>query len=429
MEKSVAELSLLAKLYTDARRDCKTLMMADCLLYASRRLDAWEDASCSFMLKGHAALLYAAMYYLRSSELKAAAEYLTAYGRLVERFACGFQYEYFVLGARICHAMGDNEQAADFMERYCEHITVDDEANLFLGSLLCSVGRYEQGREMFVQMLTKNPCHPEAAVNLALLDAALAAGHRSGLHVDYLRHLFYAFHIEDVKLPAGDGWRDIPIIINSRDRLECLKQLVSWLLQAGYRRIYIFDNASTYKPLLAYYDAIEQQAGVEVLRMSNLGHMALWQADVLYKLGINGMFVYTDSDIVPVAACPPDVVRHLAELLDRYPDMDKAGLGLVTEDILDDYCSVKEHEAGFYHVPLEKDVWFAPMDTTFALYRPRCPYRMMKSIRTTGDMMVRHLPWYMDKNNLPEDEQYYVEHANSSSTWAGNLRTLRSQGD
>lgn len=33
--------------------------------------------------------------------------------------------------------------------------------------------------------------------------------------------------------------------------------------------------------------------------------------------------------------------------------MDKAGLGLLTEDILDDYCSVKAHEAGFYHVPLE----------------------------------------------------------------------------
>lgn len=78
-------------------------------------------------------------------------------------------------------------------------------------------------------------------------------------------------------------------------------QLRNWE-EAGYRRIYILDNASTCKPLLAYYDAIKKQVGVEVLRMSNLVHMILWQADVLYKLGINGMSVYTYSDIMPVDA-------------------------------------------------------------------------------------------------------------------------------
>lgn len=33
-------------------------------------------------------------------------------------------------------------------------------------------------------------------------------------------------------------------------------------------------------------------------------------------------------------------------------------------------------------------------------------------------MMIRHLPWYLDRNHLPEDERYYMEHANSSSTLA-----------
>ena len=33
-------------------------------------------------------------------------------------------------------------------------------------------------------------------------------------------------------------------------------------------------------------------------------------------------------------------------------------------------------------------------------------------------MMVRHLPWYLDAENLPEDERYYMAHANESSTQA-----------
>lgn len=428
MEKSVVELSLLAELYKDAQRDCKTLMMADCLRYASRSLDAWEAAGCFFMLKGHDVLIYAALDCFRRSELQRCIEYLDAYVKIAERFDCIFCCEYFVLAARICYARGDNEQAIDFLNKYHRIVKVDDEAVLFLGSLLVGAGRYEQGRDLFVQILTKDLSNQEAAVNLALLDAALGNGGRDGLPVDYLQYLFYAFRREEVKVPAGDSWRDIPIIINSRDRVGCLKQLVNWCLQGGYRRIYILDNASTYKPLLAYYNFIEQHAGVAVVRISaNLGHTALWRANVLYRLGISGMFVYTDSDILPVETCPTDVVRHLAELLVRYPDIDKAGPGLVTDDIADDYRGTQEYEAGFYHVPLEKDVWFASIDTTFALYRPGCPYRTTKCIRTTGDMMARHLPWYMGKDNLPEDERYYVEHANSSSNWAKGLRCGSSQ--
>lgn len=48
------------------------------------------------------------------------------------------------------------------------------------------------------------------------------------------------------------------------------------------------------------------------------------------------------------------------------------------------------------------------------------PYRIFSSLRTTGSMMIRHLPWYLDRNHLPEDERYYMEHADSSSTLAAS---------
>lgn len=413
-------VAIFSELYKEAARDRDALKMADCLLQSTNDLCNYKDDKYKFMLLGHNALIYAAVYYLRIGNVHKSIAYFNAYGNLVESFACGFAREFFVLGARICCVMKDYEQATAFLRRFCETNCIDDEAALFLGSLLCKQGQVEQGRRVFLQILEKHPNHPEAAINLALADA-FGAYDRMGLGIDYLQHLYYGFRKNIIEVPAGDGWRDVPVIINSRDRVDCLKQLLAWLLNAGYRRIYILDNGSSYGPLLEYYECIEQDARVDVVRIDNMGHTALWEADILYKFGIDDMFVYTDSDIVPVEACPHDVVRQLAEILVRYPDVDKAGLGLVTDDIIFNPEDVRKHEAKFYHIPLEKNVWFAHVDTTFALYKPRCPYRMMKSIRTTGDLMARHLPWYLDKNNLPEDERYYAEHANASSNMSAYL--------
>ena len=50
-----------------------------------------------------------------------------------------------------------------------------------------------------------------------------------------------------------EDYQQIPIFINSRDRLICLQRLIDWLQNAGYRNIYILDNDSTYPKLLNYY--------------------------------------------------------------------------------------------------------------------------------------------------------------------------------
>lgn len=420
----LTRLSIFAELYKKAQHDYDPLRMADCLLQTADDLCAYKDDRYQFLLKGVNALLYAATYYLRIGETYRSMECFNAYGKLVKSFSCGFCYEAFVLGADICYVMGQYEQSIGFLQQFCEKHRLDDEVLSFFGSLLCHQGQYEQGREKFLEILTKHPNHPEAAINLALVDAFVKSGNKTDMGIDYLQHLYYGICNESVNVPTGDSWRYVPIIINSRDRLGCLKTLLGWLLNAGYRRIYILDNGSSYKPLLKYYDCIRQDAQVEVVYLQNIGHTALWEADILYKLGIDGMFVYTDSDVVPIETCPHDVVRCLVELLVKYPDIDKVGLGIVTSDIFEDWAEQREYQEQFYHIPLEKDVWFAHIDTTFALHRPRCPYRMMKSIRTTGDMMVKHLPWYMQKDALPEDEKYYVEHANASSNFAVCVRRL-----
>ena len=46
----------------------------------------------------------------------------------------------------------------------------------------------------------------------------------------------------------------IPIILNCRDRVTPLKALLDWLRRAGHERVYLVDNASTYPPLLTFYE-------------------------------------------------------------------------------------------------------------------------------------------------------------------------------
>lgn len=55
------------------------------------------------------------------------------------------------------------------------------------------------------------------------------------------------------------------------------------------------------------------------------------------------------------------------------------------------------------------------VDTTFALYSNVRHYNLRFSLRTTGDLQAYHLPWYFDYDNLPDDEKYYLEHADKNS--------------
>ena len=64
---------------------------------------------------------------------------------------------------------------------------------------------------------------------------------------DYIRSRY--FYLRERLRPSKiSSAREIPIIINSFNRLTTLKRLISSLEQRGYTNIYILDNCSTYPP-------------------------------------------------------------------------------------------------------------------------------------------------------------------------------------
>lgn len=211
-----------------------------------------------------------------------------------------------------------------------------------------------------------------------------------------------------------------PVFINCRDRLTPLVQLVEWLERAGQDEIYLIDNDSAYDPLLRWYEG----TGHTVIRLrENVGHFALWKADGVFDLTLGRPFVYTDPDVVPDPGSPLDAIDHFAELLKRFPSVNKVGFGLRIDDIPDTYShkrAVVAWEEQQWRWPVGRGAFFAAIDTTFALYRPGAGARPADAIRTGPPYIARHMSWYVDLDALSEEEAFYRGRASGSTNWTGD---------
>lgn len=290
--------------------------------------------------------------------------------------------------------------------------------------------KMEEAVDNYIHALERRESCFEAVANAALAMSRMGEKKAScqllineQIYRCWLRGDITMFPWESLLDIKDEDYKNIPIFINSRDRLCCLQRLINWLRDADYNNLYILDNDSTYPELLNYYMDLENQ-GVKIIRFNkNWGHTAIWSSGILEQLRIRTPYVYTDSDVVPIESCPKDILRHLLSVLRRYNFLLKAGMGIYCQDITSKNAEqVKAFQKQFYRHPMESNLYFGAIDTTFALYRNIRIYTLPESARTTGNAMIYHLPWYFDYDNLPEDEQYYIEHANSSATTAALIK-------
>lgn len=226
----------------------------------------------------------------------------------------------------------------------------------------------------------------------------------------------------------------IPIVIISFNQLFYLKQLVNFLLKNEYTKIVIVDNNSTYKPLLDYFETIKNQTIIHRLE-ENIGHLSFWKRSDIFKIYSKGYYVVTDADIVPVNECPNDFLEIFRKLLDQAYDRTKVGFSLKLDDILETNPNKEKimlWESQYWQSKVKSDVFKAEIDTTFALYRPnyRCQLKhFTKGWRTDYPMQASHGGWYIDINNLTEEQQFYMKTANDSASWQidkqGELMNLK----
>ncbi|HEX6012864.1 MAG TPA: hypothetical protein VFY87_13915, partial [Geminicoccaceae bacterium] len=205
---------------------------------------------------------------------------------------------------------------------------------------------------------------------------------------------------------------DVPVIINSFNRLGSLRRLVGWLLHAEHARVVVVDNASSYPPLLRYLAELEERGHATVVRLdSNLGHLAIWRCGLLERLGIDSEYVYTDPDVVPAEFCPPDLVGHLQAVLADNPNLAVAGVGLRLDDLPDAYGHkdlVLGWERQFWCAPAAPNLFHASIDTTFALYRPGSGHALgSPAVRTGWPYLAAHEGWYLDHAAPSEEDLFY----------------------
>ncbi len=220
--------------------------------------------------------------------------------------------------------------------------------------------------------------------------------------------------------------KTIPFIIINFNQLFYLKKLVDFAIKRGFKKIVIIDNVSTYPPLLEYYEEIEKKVTIE--RMSeNFGHMVFFNRKELYNKYGKGFFILTDADIEPNENLPKNFLRVLLHWLLKYSkSITKVGFALEIKNIPNHY-SEKEKvlvwEKQFWDTPIEKDVYMADIDTTFALYKPNAKKHLkkdsdfFKAIRIAGNFTCKHAGWYTNYDQLTEEQEYFINLANTSSSW------------
>jgi hypothetical protein len=214
-----------------------------------------------------------------------------------------------------------------------------------------------------------------------------------------------------------------PVIITVRDRLTPLLALLHWLKSVGQREIWLCDNASTYPPIVEFLKTTEHKV---MYNNFNLGHRAPWLSGLVPDLGHDRHFIVSDPDVVPTDECPKDVLQVFKRALNEHSEFDKVGFSLKIDDLPDHFRhkdNVVLWEGQFWTDRFSKRFYRAPIDTTFAMYRPGLGHENGKSLRSAPPFEARHTPWYQDSRHPTEEEAYYAQHADSLiSNW--NERTL-----
>jgi hypothetical protein len=202
----------------------------------------------------------------------------------------------------------------------------------------------------------------------------------------------------------------IKAVVVNRNLLTTLKNTVEFLSKEPRVEVIIYDQKSTYPPLLEYYKTQNVLYNTE-----NGGPHSVWGIPNVNK----GHYIVTDSDCI-YDGVPTDWLDKMLESLNII-DSNKVGFSLRLDDLPDNKLTrqVKDHESRYWINKCQFG-WIADIDTTFALYRPSSGFSY-NAVRLSEPYTIKHTPWYLDEN-MSDEWKYYLEHASGISTWGMKLK-------
>lgn len=199
-----------------------------------------------------------------------------------------------------------------------------------------------------------------------------------------------------------------PIYITNMNRLSSTRGMVEHLFNLNPNaKINIIDNASTYPPLLDWYKKIKHDVNI-IRHNENRGCWSFFYSG--YSRACNeDYYIYSDADL----ELNPNMPKEWQEILMDYHKQwnRKASLVLRLDDVPEGELKdkIRVHQQICWGKTEEENVWHGVTDMTFSFDSKQAGYRY-ESVRIGGNFACRHIPWYLDFNNLPEEEKYYLEH-------------------
>ena len=219
----------------------------------------------------------------------------------------------------------------------------------------------------------------------------------------------------------------VPVYINNYNRLTWPRKMAEYLSQIPNCQVVIVDNASSYPPLLNWYESCP----CRVVRLrENLGPYAPWQSHLVEQDACE-FYIVTDSDL-DLDRVPLDLLTRLRKGLEDHPGAIKCGLSLEIADLERSDFPLREQvvrwEQQFWLRPLGDGFFDADLDTTFALYHQRRDLGRFlgPALRADRPYTARHLPWYLSASTLTDEDRYYLQHYRRfiGVSWSERTRDL-----
>lgn len=209
----------------------------------------------------------------------------------------------------------------------------------------------------------------------------------------------------------------IPVFINSFNRLSYVEAMLQELERfEGIDSVTIVDNASTYSPLLDFFDKIENSQRHWKLRVNliclpfNGGPRSSF--DVAQRTLDKIQFPYfanTDPDL-DLSEIPADFFLRCVAALEKYPEVNKVGASLVLDDIPEDvplHARILDVESQYWQVKKDEDWYEANLDTHLFVGRTGQSFSYGPGLRSAW-CSARHLLWYVTNENKTEEDEFYI---------------------
>ena len=237
----------------------------------------------------------------------------------------------------------------------------------------------------------------------------------------------------------------IPIFIITRDRVSVLKQCIEGYKKLENIELVIHDNNSTYPPMLEYLNQLESE-GIKIYKhpttTNDFFDISEDVANTIDKwfeeTGSNSQYyIVTDPDIELENPCP-DLLYFYIDALE-VSGVPVVGPMLRIDDIPDHFAikdeMVASHNVQFWGKHREQycydhqgvKVQRCAIDTTFGLYRRNFRFKRLNvGLRVYEPYMAKHLDWYIDTNNLTEEQKYHKDNCSKKiSTLSAHIERGR----